>query len=632
MQKNPSKPSLIFITTSVNGQTLQLLIDTGATSTFISSKALQKVQHHNFVKKQPHSFVLADGLSPFYVLGTIDLSIRFANQITKIQAKIAQSLCTDIILGMDYITLYNLQIDTKHQLISIEINNHRYYMKTNQNHSPQFTPVTLSKSLRLPSNTYRTIKVHTPISSINSTFIPNLSFIQHDSLSVLHKPLQLNDHLYTMTLLNTSPYPKFINKAVDHSSDHTSTRPYTTLMTNTKHFNKSITNQNICNTIHSIHPIVDKDIRELVNKIQHQQQQDILLSLLFRFHQIFDTTKHSIANTSIHHVIKTIPHVPPACKPYPQPDKEEAMYSLIQEFLQAGLITESHSPYAAPAILVKKKDGQYRFVVDYKKLNLITIKDSSPLPNMEETLRKLGQGYKYFSKLDFKSGFYQIPINETDKEKTAFVTPFGLYQFNVLPMGLINSPPTFQKVMNNTLQSCRQFCLVYLDDIIVFSKSHEEHISHLEQVFTALQTNHFVLNPPKCELMVSKINYLGHTISEKIITPTNDKIQAILDIKEPHTLARANKFIGALSWYRKFIPNFATIAAPIHAVTNLNKNDRRKFKWTSAQSNAFHQLKQMLTTAPLFLHFPVDNQPFILTTDASDFGIGGVLQQEVNGQ
>ncbi|CAF4624194.1 unnamed protein product, partial [Rotaria sp. Silwood2] len=387
--------------------------------------------------------------------------------------------------------------------------------------------------------------------------------------------------------------PDVFDSAVDHSSNHSLTHPYITLTTNNKHFNKSIINQNTCNTIHSIHPIVDKDIRELVNKIQHQQQHDILLSLLFRFHQIFDTTKHSIVNTSIHHVIKTIPHIPPACKPYPQPDKEEAMYSLIQEFLQVGLITESHSPYAAPAILVKKKDGQYH---------------SSPLPNMEETLRKLGQGYKYFSKLDLKSGSYQIPINETDKGKTAFVTPFGLYQFNVLPMGLINSPPTFQKVMNNTLPSCRQFCLVYLDDIIVFSKSHEEHINHLEQVFTALQTKHFVLNPSKCELMVPTINYLGHTIT------------------------RANKFIGALSWYRKFLENFATIAAPIHSVANLNKKNRRQFKWSSEQSIAFHQLKQMLITEPLFLHFPVDNKPLILTTDASNIAIGGVLQQEVNGQ
>ncbi|CAF4448439.1 unnamed protein product, partial [Rotaria magnacalcarata] len=200
-----------------------------------------------------------------------------------------------------------------------------------------------------------------------------------------------------------------------------------------------------------------------------------------RFHTAFDATKHNIARTRIHHVINTIPHSPPASRPYPQPDTEEAMYKLIQEFLKAGLITASHSPYAAPAILVKKKDKSFRLVVDYKRLNAITIKDSSPLPNMEDTIQKLGKGFSYFSKLDLKSGFYQIPINNSDKEKTAFVTPFGLYQFNVLPMDLRNSPPTFQKVMTDTLKACRHFCLVYLDDIIVFSRSFSDHLDHLKR-------------------------------------------------------------------------------------------------------------------------------------------------------
>ncbi|CAF4618796.1 unnamed protein product [Rotaria magnacalcarata] len=304
----------------------------------------------------------------------------------------------------------------------------------------------------------------------------------------------------------------------------------------------------------------------------------------------------------------------------------------MQEFLKAGLISESHSPYAAPAILVKKKDGSYRFVVDYKKLNLITIKDSSPLPNMEDTIRKLGQCYNYFSKLDLKSGFYQIPINNADKAKTAFVTPFGLYQFNVLPMGLKNSPPTFQKVMTDTLKSCRKFSLVYLDDIIVFSKSFDEHLYHLERVLLALQTKHLILNPPKCVFATNQIDYLGHTISQRHITPMKEKIEAILQIKEPRSLAQANKFIGALSWYRKFIPHFATIAAPIHAVTNLTKDKRHKFKWNYAQSKAFHDLKRMLITEPLFLHYPVEDVSLMLTTDASGIGIGGVLQQEVNGE
>ena len=306
------------------------------------------------------------------------------------------------------------------------------------------------------------------------------------------------------------------------------------------------------------------------------------------------------------------------------------MYKLIQEFLQAGLIQESHSPYAAPAILVKKKDGSYRFVVDYKRLNLITIKDSYPLPNMEETIRKLGQGYRYFSKLDLKSGFYQIPINNKDKEKTAFITPFGLYQFNVLPMGLKNSPPTFQKVMTDTLQSCRQFSIVYLDDIIVFSRSYTEHLYHLERVLSALQVRRLVLNPPKCELMVHEIDYLGHKIGQNHVTTMKDKIAAILQIKEPRTLTQANHFIVALGWYRKFLPRFATIAAPIHSVTNLTKRNRNKFRWREDQSRAFQQLREMLITEPLFLHYPIDNLPIILTTDASGIGIGGVLQQEVD--
>ncbi|CAF5216971.1 unnamed protein product, partial [Rotaria magnacalcarata] len=197
------------------------------------------------------------------------------------------------------------------------------------------------------------------------------------------------------------------------------------------------------------------------------------------------------------------------------------MYQFIQEFLQAGLISESNSPYAAPAILVKKKDNSYRFVVDYKRLNAITIKDSFPLPNMEDTIFKLGKGFSYFSKFDLKSGFYQIPINEADKMKTAFITPFGLYQFNVLPM-------------------------VYLDDIIIFSESFSDHLYHLRCVFSALHDKNLLLNPPKCELAVQRINYLGHTIKKDSITPMKDKIEAILRIPEPHTLAQANRFLGSL--------------------------------------------------------------------------------------
>ena len=166
----------------------------------------------------------------------------------------------------------------------------------------------------------------------------------------------------------------------------------------------------------------------------------------------------------------------------------------------------------------------------------------------------------------------------------------------------------------------------------MFSKSFFDHLHHLVQVFLALQSKNLVWNPLKCQIAVTQIDYLGYAIAKNCIKPTTEKIEAILKIIEPRTLAQANRFIGALGWYRKFLPKFADVAAPIHAVTNLTKPNRRKFKWQKPQSQAFHQLKDMLTTQPLFLHFPADGLPLILTTDTSDFGIGGVLQQDVGGK
>lgn len=616
---------------------------------------------------------MADGVAPFHVSGTVELLIRFAGITTKIEAHIARNLCTNIILGMDYINSYNLSFDVKHQTITIEYQNRLLTMDIDPTYNLRKIPVTSSKSVCIfPYSTY-SLPVTIPISAICSSLIPNQNLYRNNFLLIKDTLVNFHNHHSMVTFSNVSSFPQYIKKgdyvgflscstdfrslpviftpqyesfdatkALDestvlsdlHAANSMNSHPPPIFLSpiTTQMNDRYANNHSPRNTIPTGIDSVNTHIDALVKKVESPKYRANLHSLLIRFAKTFDTSKHNIAKTSIHHVINTIPHSPPACKPYPQPDKEQAMYKLMQEFLQAGLISESHSPYAAPAILVKKKDGSYRFVVDYKRLNLITIKDSSPLPNMEDTLRKLGEGYSYFSKLDLKSGFYQIPIRDADKPKTAFVTPFGLYQFNVLPMGLKNSPPTFQKVMTDTLKSCRLFSLVYLDDIIVFSRSFDEHLYHLECVLAALQSKNLILNPPKCVLAANQIDYLGHTISQTRITPMRENIDAILELKEPRSLAQANRFIGALSWYRKFLPHFATTAAPIHAITNLTKDKRHKFKWTYAQSKAFHDLKRMLISAPLFLHFPVDGIPLMLTTDASGIGIGGVLQQEVDGE
>lgn len=613
-------------------------------------------------------------MAPFHVIGTIDLFIKFADKTTHIKAHIAKNLCTNIILGMDYINSFNLSINVKRQTISIEHQKRVLTMKIDSDDKLPRIPVTSVQPMTIPPYSTRFTRVSIPLSTICSSLNPDRILLQHNCTPSTDIVLDFRNYCATIPITNSSHKTFTMRKgfrvgflfshffassapltppAVAVSVESTGSPGDVSAFSDSKTDNlnniassssplmsssrrsdrpRDIPHNRSCNNIQKCDATITNHLDALVKPINDQHHRNLLRALIARFGRNFDTTSHNIANTPIHHVINTVPHSPPACRPYPQPDKEEPMYKLMQEFLQAGLISESHSPYAAPAILVKKKDGSFRFVVDYKKLNLVTIKDSSPLPNMEDTIRKLGQGYNYFSKLDLKSGFYQIPINAADKAKTAFVTPFGLYQFNVLPMGLKNSPPTFQKVMNDTLSSCRNFALVYLDDIIVFSKSFDEHLYHLERVLSSLQAKNLILNPPKCVLAADQIDYLGHTISRTHIRPMKEKIEAILQIKEPRSLAQANKFIGALSWYRKFFPRFATVAAPIHAVTNFTKDNRHKFKWNFAQSQAFHQLKRMLISEPLFLHYPVEDKPVVLTTDASAIGVGGVLQQEVDGE
>ncbi|CAF4247737.1 unnamed protein product, partial [Rotaria sp. Silwood2] len=383
-------------------------------------------------------------------------------------------------------------------------------------------------------------------------------------------------------------------------------------------------------------PTIDRELvnRHIVNLIQHignDEQRHEVKIVLDRHAKLFDTSKPTIATTLKSHEIKTLNHSPPTSKPYySTPLKQEEMHKITQELLHFSLIRPSYSPYAAPALLVAKYDGTWRMVVDYKKLNNITIKDNHPLPNMEQTIQILDGGYQFFSKLDMKSGFWQIPITEEDKYKTAFITSDGLYEWNVLAQGLKNSPPSFQRIMADILSSCRQFALVYIDDIVVYSQSFDDHLNHITQVLSILLQHNCQLNPTKCSIFQQQIDYLSHTISATGVKLTDEKIQAIIRLSEPNTLAKANKFVGVLSWYRKFIPQFATIAAPIHSITNLTKPNRKKFTWGESQKQAFLQLKQLLANSPLFLDFQNDNYPVILTTDASKLGISGTLQQIIN--
>ncbi|CAF0911625.1 unnamed protein product [Didymodactylos carnosus] len=427
----------------------------------------------------------------------------------------------------------------------------------NKQDNPVRVPLRLTDSIRIPPQQQVAVRVSACISSSKVLFKPSYTLKQQIPVFMSNSLIDIQQYSASIPIYNPTNYPCYLSKGVIIGVSTVPTKQQLEVKSPSRKLS------------------LQEHIENMVKHIEDTNQRQHLKQLVEQFQQLFDTSKITVAKTKISHMIHTVAHAPPVSRPYrTTPEKEKEMERIVMELLDAGLISRSNSQYAASALLTPKSDGTLRLVMDYKKLNHITIKDNFPLPNMEQTIQRLGEGYRYFTKLDLKSGFWQIPIREEDKIKTAFVTPFGLFQFNVLPQGLKNSPPTFERVMSTALESCRQFCQVYLDDIVIFSKSYDQHLVHMKKVFECLKENNLQLNPSKCSIVHLKIDYLGYTITEKTITPLNDKVNAILKLSEPRTLKQSNQFIDAIAWYRKFIKKFAEVAALIHAVTNLTKSSQ----------------------------------------------------------
>lgn len=377
--------------------------------------------------------------------------------------------------------------------------------------------------------------------------------------------------------------------------------------------------------------------------VEDERQRSLLQELVDRNTEVFSQHPTDYGHTkTIQHEIPLV-DTRPFRLPYRKipPSQWQDVRKLLTEMEAEGVIRPSKSPYASPVVIVTKKDGSLRLCVDYRKLNSCSTRDAFPLPRIEEALEALGNA-KYFSTLDLTSGYWQVEVAEQDKHKTAFSTPMGLYEANRMPFGLQNAPSTFQRLMTCCFGDLNfTQLLIYLDDLIIFSKTFDEHLERLQGVFDRLREHGLKLKPSKCQLVRKEVQYLGHLVSAEGIRTDPDKISKVRDWARPTHRKEVLQFLGFAGYYRRFVKSYAMLAAPLYRLTSGDPRKKKRggktapapdvaFMWTSECEEAFQSLKLQLTTTPI-LGYPDYNLPFVLQTDASGEGLGAVLAQVQEG-
>ena len=605
----------------------------------------------------------------------MDIKIK-TSQTTQL-VYVATNLITPMILGNDWINTtgvhlfgdrQHLTIPDKHgQLITIP-----YTEPTNTNY-----PAVLIKEITLPPHSQSLVDIGTQPTRANNLIFephtnlaPKLIFIPYTLVNVEHstaKVLIINAQDRQQTLSRNTRIGNLSCNANDTVlSIHTHT-PRNQTSSNTNQPLKHHTTQHQFETFdRSEQPKVQgrtmdaqcdrckeyflsgndlqkhlraecyseqirKHIVESTAHIENPKQRSAIEDILWRNKILFDPTP-SIIDIPPQSAIRTSDHPPIYSKQYSASHSEQLIKAQeTQKLLERGQIEESNSPWSSPVVLVKKKDKTMRFCIDYRRLNNVTIKDAFPLPRIDEIFDQLTDA-TYYTKFDFKSGYFQVPLSKEDRPKTAFSTRDNHYQFTVLPQGITNGPATFQRVINHILGPTRwKYALAYIDDVIIYSKTFENHLEHLNEICQILKNARFRLNPEKCEIARTQTDYLGHRIAHGEIRPSPNNIRGLLNTQLPQTADEACKFVKGAEYYRKFIPNFSQIAEPLHKFVPTTRTQQKKGQKTPItlspeERQAFNKLKEFLTN-DLVLRLPNNRLPFKLQTDASDEGIGAVLLQ-----
>ncbi|GJV81835.1 putative nucleotidyltransferase, ribonuclease H [Tanacetum coccineum] len=364
-------------------------------------------------------------------------------------------------------------------------------------------------------------------------------------------------------------------------------------------------------------------VKETGDKSKKKQLEDV--PIVKNFPEVFPEDLPGLPPTrQVEFHIDLVPGAAPVARaPYRlAPSEMKELADQLQELSDKGFIRPSSSPWGAPVLFVKKKDGSLRMCIDYRELNKLTVKNRYPLPRIDDLFDQL-QGSSVYSKIDLRSGYHQLRVREEDISKTAFRTRYGHYEFQVMPFGLTNAPAVFMDLMNRVCKPyLDKFVIVFIDDILIYSKSKQEHEEHLKIILELLKKEELYAKFSKCEFWIPKVQFLGHVIDNKGIHVDPAKIESVKDWASPKTPTEIRQFLGLAGYYRRFIEGFSKIAKPMTKLTQ----KKVKFEWGDKQEAAFQLLKQKLCSAPI-LALPEGSEDFIVYCDASKKGLGAVLMQ-----
>ena len=611
------------ILVTIDDRKTRCLVDTGATISCASLSYLKKTGIACTNLKPAHiQHITGVGNETHAVLGKLEIPITISGIKISFEFFILENLLHPVILGMDFLKFHKVQIDLDKRTVYIQdklVSACFLKRKTGLARTGR-------KGVTIPAGSQMNIELK--VSRRNAgevVLLEPIPHLQSRQLAGAKCLVTVKRGRAPISLLNPTESDIYIPRhivvanVIDIDVEN--------IQSLNSHLQSQGTAVGTASEGKSEHVRSNIEFNVSNDSLSHGESSE-LLAFLKRNEDVFSTSLQDLGKTDLYqHRIETDPYAPPVHLPFYRqaPHIRDETEKLVKEMLKDGIIEPSLSVWNSPVVLVKKKDNTYRFAVDYRKLNKITMSISHLLPRLECVFDTVGQAHaSIFSSLDLASGFWQIPVDPETRHKAAFITHDGVYEWKRMPFGLKNAAMSFQMFMGHVLKDLNwKHVLCYIDDILIFSGSFQEHLQHLQLVFDRLKEAGLTLKADKCHFCVEKVLYLGHVITKDGIFVDEKKTEKVSKYPVPKSQTEVRSFLGLCNYYRRFVKNFSKLATPLNQL--LQKYT--KFNWSQECEESFQALKHALVTAPM-LKYPDMNAPFILSTDASGTALWYILGQK----